>query len=269
MQSRAQIVATIGPATKDKNLMKEMILAGMDIARLNFSWGTHNEHAQYIRDIREMAQEVGKKVLIIQDLSGPRTQEAEGHEFNKQAIEVITPKDLADLKFGLEQGVDYVAMSFVGDAKDILKLREEINKLGKSTSIIAKIERKVALENINEIINVSDAIMIARGDLGNEIPLEEIPLIEEKIIKLCNLAGKSVIVATGMLFSMIENPEPSRAEMTDIEFAVLSGADAVMLSDETAMGKYPIESVKIMKKAILVAENKLISENNFHPNILS
>ena len=136
MRSKPQIVATIGPATKDSSLIKEMILSGMDVARLNFSWGTYEEHREYIKNIREMANEAGRKIPIIQDLSGPRTQEISGHKFNKIVTEIITPKDLADLKFGLESDVDYIAMSFIGNAGDVLKLREEIKKLGKNTPII-------------------------------------------------------------------------------------------------------------------------------------
>src|SRR3989338_8634548 len=268
MPSKSQIVATIGPAMKDRGLIREMILAGMDVARLNFSWGTYDEHAGYIKNIREMAEEIGKKVPIIQDLSGPRVQKMSGHGFNKKAVEVITPKDLADLKFGLERDVDYIAMSFIGNADDVFKLREEIRKLNKNTPIISKIERKIALDNLDEIIKISDAIMIARGDLGNEVPFEDIPLIEEKIIKACKSAGKPVVVATGMLFSMTENSKPARAEITDIEFAILSGADAVMLSEETAIGKHPVLSIKIMEKAIRAAENKLSSENRLSINPL-
>ena len=268
MPSRSQIIATIGPATKDKKIIKEMMTHQMDVARLNFSWGTYAEHAEYIKNIRDAASELDRKILIIQDLSGPRTQKASRHEFNQKATEIITEKNLADLKFGLEQRVDYIAMSFVGSAEDVLKLREEIKKLGKTAPIISKIERKIALDNLDEIIGASDAIMVARGDLGNEIPLEDIPLVEEKIIKACKFVKKPVIVATGMLFSMIENPEPTRAEMTDIEFAILSGADAVMLSDETAIGKYPIEAVKTMEKAVLAAEKKLVAEGHFSINPL-
>jgi len=263
MQSRVQIVATIGLATKEKSLIKEMIQAGMDVARLNFSWGTYEEHAGYIKNIREASQEVGKNVLIIQDLSGPRIQEKTGHEFNKEAVEVITPKDLADLKFGLEQGVDYIAMSFVGNAGDILKLREEIKKLelvrtvlSKNTKIIAKIERKVALDNIDEIINASDAIIIARGDLGNEIPLGQIPFVEKDIIKKCNDAKKPVIVATQMMMWMVDHDLPTRAEVTDVGFAIISGTDAVMLSEETASGKNPLKVIQMMEEILLEAEKE-------------
>lgn len=268
MPNKPQIVATLGPASKDKSIIKELITSGMDVARLNFSWGTYAEHSELIKNIREIAGGLGRKILIMQDLSGPRTQEISGHKFDKNSAEVITQKDLADLKFGMEHNADYVAMSFVGNAGNVLKLKEEIKKLGKRTPVISKIERKIALQNLEEIIGASDAVMIARGDLGNEIPLEEIPLVEERIIKVCKAAEKPVIVATGMLFSMINNPEPARAEMTDIEFAILSGADAVMLSDETAVGKYPVEAVTTMKKAVSAAENKLIAENRLIINPL-
>ena len=152
MPSRSQIIATIGPATKDKKIIKEMMTHQMDVARLNFSWGTYAEHAEYIKNIRDAASELDRKILIIQDLSGPRTQKASRHEFNQKATEIITEKNLADLKFGLEQRVDYIAMSFVGSAEDVLKLREEIKKLGKTAPIISKIERKIALDNLDEII---------------------------------------------------------------------------------------------------------------------
>ncbi|MEI6581106.1 MAG: pyruvate kinase [bacterium] len=257
MNSKAQIIATIGPATKDKKIIKEMIEHQMDVVRLNFSWGTHEEHKEYIKNIREMAEEVGRKIPIIQDLSGPRIQEKSGHEFKKGSTEVITDKDLDDLKFGLEQGVDYVAMSFVGKAEDVSNLREQMKKFGRIVPIISKIERKVALENIDEIIKFTDAVMIARGDLGNEVPLEEIPFIEKDIITKCKIAKKPVIVATQMMFSMIENPLPTRAEVTDIAYAILNGADAVMLSDESANGKHPLEAVEMMERGILETEKHL------------
>ena len=265
MNSKAQIVATIGPATKSREIIKEMIAHQMDAVRLNFSWGTYEEHAGYIKNIREDAKEAGKRIPIIQDLSGPRLQEKTGHEFNKQVQEITTEKDLADLKFGIEQGVDYVAMSFVGSASDILKLREKMKELapassgrvGKVIPIIAKIERKIALDNIDEIIKTADAIMIARGDLGNEIPLEQIPFIEKDIIEKCKKAKKPVIVATQMMFSMTENPLPTRAEVTDIAYAIINGADAVMLSEESATGHHPLEAVEMMEKGILEAEKHL------------
>lgn len=260
MPSKAQIVATIGPASWDKKMLKEMMTHQMDVVRLNFSWGTYEEHARVIKDVREEAQEVGRRIPIIQDLSGPRVQEGSGHEFNKGAIEVITEKDLNDLKFGIEQNVDYVAMSFVGNAQDIIKLREKMKEFGKVIPIIAKIERKVALDNLDEIIKVTDAVMVARGDLGNEIPLEQIPFVEKDIIEKCKKAGKPVIVATQMMLSMVENPIPTRAEVTDIAYAIINGADAVMLSEESATGKHPLEAIEMMEKGILEAEKHLKNE---------
>ncbi|MFA6274434.1 MAG: pyruvate kinase [Candidatus Paceibacterota bacterium] len=257
MGSKAQIIATIGPAMKDKKIMKEMMTHQMDAVRLNFSWGTYEEHADYIKSVREEAKEIEKKIPIIQDLSGPRVQEEKKHEFNKEAIEIITEKDLADLKFGIEQNVDYVAMSFVGCADDILKLREKMKEFGKIIPIIAKIERKVALDNLDEIIKVSDAVMVARGDLGNEIPLEQIPFVEKDIIEKCKKAKKPVIVATQMMTSMIENLIPTRAEMTDVAFAILNGADAVMLSEESAIGKHPLEVIEMMEREVAESEKHL------------
>jgi pyruvate kinase len=193
-------------------------------------------------------------VPIILDLSGPRIQDINSHKFDIEALELITSKDLADLKFGLEQGVDYFAMSFVGDAKDILELREKMQEFGKVIPIIAKIERKIGVANIDGIIKVSEAIMIARGDLGSEVPLEQIPFIQKDIIDKCKKAEKPVIVATQIMESMMKSPQPTRAEVTDIAYAILGGADILMLSEETTIGKYPLESVIMMEKGIIEAE---------------
>lgn len=254
MNSKAQIVATIGPATGKKEIIGKIIESNMSIARLNFSWGTYVEHANYIKNIREVAQDLGRKIPIIADLSGPRIQDQLGHKFNNKVLELITEKDLADLKFVLGQGVDYVAMSYVGNKDDIVKLREKMKGFGKIIPIIAKIERSVALTNIDEIIDISDAIMIARGDLGNEIPIEQIPFVQKDIIDRCKKAKKPVIVATQMMISMMDSKEPTRAEVTDVAYAVMTGADAVMLSEETAIGKYPLQVVVVMEKIIIEAE---------------
>ena len=254
MNSQAQIVATIGPATGDKNIIRKIINGGVDAVRLNSSWGTYEEHAGYIKNIKETSKEAGRHIPIILDLSGPRIQDINSHKFDIEAIEIITPKDLADLKFGVEQGVDYVAMSFVGSAGDIERLRAEMKELGKVLPVIAKIERESAVRNIDEIIQVSEAIMIARGDLGSEVPLEQIPFIQKDITEKCKRAGKPVIIATQIIESMMKNPVPTRAEITDIACAILDGADILMLSEETTIGQYPIESVVMMKKAILEAE---------------
>ena len=257
MNSKTHIVATIGPASKDKEILKKLIEHGMDVARLNFSHGTHQKHGECIKNIREIATDLNIRVPIIQDLSGPRLQNQEGHEFDKGSLEVLTKKDLEDLAFGIGEEVDYVALSYVGKASDVSLLRSEMQKLGKVIPIIAKIERKAALENLDEIIGVADAVMIARGDLGNEIPLEKIPFIEKDIIDKAKKAGKPVIVATQVLLSMTENPVPTRAEMTDIIYAVMNSTDALMLSEETAKGKYPVEAVMMMERGIKEAEANL------------
>ncbi len=257
MNSKAQIVATIGPATGSKEIVRQMIEHNMDVVRLNSSWGSYEEHAGYIKNVKDEAKIAGKHIPIIIDLSGPRLQEKVGHKFNEKIAEIITEKDLADLKFGLDQEADYVAMSYVGNKNDILNLREKMQKLGKIIPIIAKIERKEAVENIDEILEVSDAIMIARGDLGNEIPLEQIPFVEKDIIEKCKIVGKPVIVATQMMLSMTENAEPTRAEVTDVAYAIINGADAVMLSEESATGKHPLEAVIMMERGIIEAEKHL------------
>lgn len=240
------MVATLGPASRDREVIKKMVIGQMDVARLNFSWGAHIDHLDYIKNIRSVESELGKRIPIIQDLSGPRMKTDSGHEYDESSVEVVTEKDIADLKFGIEQGVDYVALSYVGDKNDVLKLRAEMEKIGKVIPIIAKIERKKALGNLDEIISVSDAIMIARGDLGNEIPLEQIPFIEKNIIEKCNKAGKPVITATQMMLSMVDSPTPTRAEVTDVVYAIMSGSDAVMLSEESARGSHPVLAVEMM-----------------------
>jgi pyruvate kinase len=270
---RAQIVATIGPASKDPAVLKAMIENGMDVARLNFSWGTYEEHAERIADIRTIARELNTHIPIIQDLSGPRIQEESGHEFDISAEHVLTEKDLKDLDFGAAQKVEYVAMSFVGDAHDVERLRKEMiargmcgaesdgrngahNNAHGGTKLIAKIERAKALTqaNLGNIIAAADAIMVARGDLGNEIPLERIPYAQLDIIRITKRSKKPVIVATQMMLSMTQNPTPTRAEVSDVAFAVIEGSDAVMLSEESASGKYPAETVAMMQKIILEAE---------------
>lgn len=228
----------------------------MDVVRLNFSWGTYEEHAGYIKTVRDVAAKLGKRIPIIQDLSGPRMQQEKGHHFDPSLEELITPKDIADLKFGLEHDVDYVAMSYVGSAEDVAELKRLIKESGKETPVISKIERQKAIDAIDAIIAVSDAIMIARGDMGNEVPLEKIPVIEKEIIEKCKKAGKPVITATQMFLSMTENPEPTRAEVTDVFFAITNGSDAIMLSEETSRGKYPVEAVMIMERAALEAEKQ-------------
>lgn len=259
--SRSQIVATIGPASETSEIISQLIKHQMDVARLNFSHGTHEEHGERIRIIREEAKKAGRSIPILQDLSGPRKNTEEGHGFDKKS-ETITSKDIKDLEFGINQGVEYVVLSYVGEAADIKRLKEIIKEKGGKQKVIAKIERPEGVENIDSIIEVSDAIMIGRGDLGQAIPIEKVPFAQLDIIKKCNEARKSVITATQMLFSMVENSIPTRAEVTDVAFAILSGSDAVMLSDETTIGKYPVEAVKVMERIVLEAERHIKIDYN-------
>lgn len=255
MESITKIIATIGPASNSRETISNMIKHRMDIARLNFSWGTYQWHTSIIKNIRALAKENNLSIPIIQDLSGPRIQDGIEHHFGgKEGQEIITEKDIADLSFGIEQGIEYVALSFVGQASDVIKLKELIREKGGNQKVISKIERKIAYENLDSIIKESDAIMVARGDLGNEFPLEEIPFIQHHIIQECKKAGKMVIVATEMLLSMIDSPTPTRAEVSDVAYAILDGADGVMLSEESAKGNYPVEAISMMEKIALVAE---------------
>lgn len=262
MSSRTQIVCTIGPASRTPEILDQLIAHGMDVARLNFSHGTHEEHAAMIADIRAAAQRAGKTVPIIQDLSGPRVQTGSSHHMDPNAIQVITEKDLNDLDFGIQQKVEYVCLSFVGSAKDVIELKEEIKKRAENAKLkienfpkaMAKVERKEALDNIEEIITASDAVMLGRGDLGQHIPIEQVPFAEAMVVHHCKEHRTPVIVATEMLKSMVDNPEPTRAEITDIAYAIILGADAVMLSEETARGTYPVQAVTVMEKVCLEAE---------------
>lgn len=328
---RTKIVCTIGPVSKSPELIEELIEAGMNVARLNFSHGTHDEHRQVIKTIHRLSEKKGRPVGILQDLAGPKIRvgpikagQAElkpnakfvltGREVVGNArrvsvsykglpqevkagdtilladgsielkvlentehditcrvviggvltsskglnlpqetlkIPIITEKDVEDLEFGLENGVDFIALSFVRDASDIEKAKGMIRGQGAGLPVIAKIERHEALENIDGIMEVVDGIMVARGDLGVEMSLEQIPLIQKMLIAKANEAGKPVITATQMLKSMVESPRPTRAEVADVANAILDGTDALMLSEETATGKYPVEAVRMMS---LVAE---------------
>ncbi|MEI8337534.1 MAG: pyruvate kinase [bacterium] len=263
--SKAQIVATIGPASHKYETLLEMVNHQMDVARLNFSWDTLEYHQIQIRVIREVEKKVGRRIPVIMDLPGPRIQGEEAHSYNIMATSALTPRDFELVQFGVAQGVEYISVSFVSSAKDIILCREIIEKYGGKSKIIAKIERKIAVDLIDEIIGVSDAIMVARGDLGNEIPLEKIPFIQASIVKKCKAAGKPVIVATQMMTSMISNKVPSRADVSDVSNAILQGADAVMLSEESALGKYPIETIEMMERIVLEAEDHMGKELTINP----
>ena len=327
---RTKIVCTVGPASREPAMLRELILAGMDVARLNFSHGSHDEHGENVARIRAAAQEAGRPVAILADLQGPKLRvgsmveggvtlvegedavltvepivgrgpEAlpvqydglprwvkpgdriliddgllELHVLSTTRTEVrcrvltggvlktnkgmnlprtppdipsITDKDRADLTFALDQGVDWVALSFVRTAKEIVELDRLISELlpdGAHVPVMAKIEKPEALENIEAIIHAADAIMVARGDLGIEIRPEEVPIAQKRIIGACNRAGVPVITATQMLDSMIRNPRPTRAEASDVANAILDGTDAIMLSGETSIGAYPLHAVRTM-----------------------
>lgn len=323
---KTKIIATIGPSSRSPEMLKKLIEAGMNVCRLNFSHGTHKEHAQLIKDIRKVAKKMGEPIAILQDLCGPkirtgvmgageiilkkgqkftltsrdvpgdakevgltytdlphnvrngdtllladgamelRVESASNTDVNCTVVvggvlsshkginlparsinaPILSEKDLADLQFGLDQKVDFVALSFVRTAHDVRTAKRIIKAHGSHTPLISKIEKFEAIDNIDEIIEISDGIMVARGDLGVEIPLELVPRVQKMLIRKTNQAAKPVITATQMLRSMVESPRPTRAEVTDVANAIYDGTDAIMLSEETAMGGYPVEAVSVM-----------------------
>lgn len=257
--SRAQIVATIGPSSDSSSVLRSMVEHQADVIRINFSWGDLAQHAGQIAVIREIEKAVGRPIPIIADLPGPRVQEGSQHMYDRDHAPAIsvTDRDKEFIRFAVEKGVDYVALSFVGSQADIAAAREVIRLAGGKQKIVAKIERAIAVTNVEPIIAMADAVMIARGDLGNEVPLEQIPFIQADIIRRANIAGTPVITATQMMFSMVNNPLPTRAEVTDVSDAIYEGSDAVMLSDETAAGKYPVEAVAMMERIILETERRI------------
>lgn len=332
--NKTKIVCTIGPASDSREVLGRMMDAGMNVARLNFSHGTREAHADKIALIREVAREKGVAVAILQDLAGPkirtgafacgsielkpgadfiltardvpgneaevgltyrelpqdvkagdmllladgalelRVEKVAGPDIHCRVIlggrlgshkginlpsrsiraPILTQKDHADLAFGLAQGVDYVALSFVRSAADIEVARAFMRAQGILRPLIAKIEKHEALAELDGIVDAVDAVMVARGDLGVDIPPEKVPTAQRQIIEKANFAGKPVITATQMLKSMMEAPRPTRAEVTDITNAVLEGTDAVMLSEESAMGQYPVEAVATMARIAAEAE---------------
>lgn len=263
--SRTQILATIGPSSIHEDILKKMLQNKVDAIRFNFSWLNNDKASEYFDKVRKVGSELGKSILIVADLPGPRVKNEDGHTYDQTVASGLTDKDKELIKFCIDKGVDYIALSFVSGRKEVDMCREILNTNSAKQKIIAKVERQVAVDNIHEIVETADAVMIARGDLGQEIPYEKLPFIQSEIIKKCKAVGKPVIVATQMLFSMVENDKPTRAEVTDVSQAVMEGADVVMLSDETAMGKYPVESVKAMEKIILEAESHT---NTLHINNL-
>ena len=255
--NKHDIIATIGHASQTDAVIEAMIDAGMTIARLNFSWDTHEIMHERILQVRRIATAKGVTIPILQDLSGPRVQDGAGHHYATGAEGVLTEKDSTDLAFGIEERCEYVALSYVGSRGVLDTLRHLLKEKGSSARIIAKIERQEALEHLEEIIDASDMIMVARGDLGDVVPYEEVPFIQHRIIKACVVAKKPVIVATQMLLSMVENDIPTRAEVSDVAYAIVDGATAVMLSEETAKGKHPATAVAVMRRIINGAEKHI------------
>jgi pyruvate kinase len=254
---KTQIIATIGPSSANTEIIYQMIIHEMGIARLNFGWSNLEEHEKHLRMIRAAEEKAGRKIKIIFDLPGPRIQKVQGHTYDKNEKFLLTKNDEKYIESGVKNNIEYFALSFVGNKQDVIDCRNLIKKYNGNQLIISKIERQKGLDHLDEIIDVSDAIMIARGDLGNEVPIETIPFIQDEIIKKSKKAGKPVITATQMMLSMTKNIAPTRAEVTDVAYAVLQGSDAVMLSDETASGKYPIQTVEIMEKIIIETEKHM------------
>lgn len=337
-KKKTKIVCTIGPATENEKTMSDLLDAGMNVMRLNFSHGDFEEHQARIDTLKKISEISGKTAAVLQDLCGPKirikefkngsinlqvgqtftltTKDIEGDEEmvsvnypklheevfpgdiiylhdgrkklevvrtkekeiecrvliggelkgkkglnfpdSKLSLSSLTEKDYQDLEFGIKNNVDFIALSFVRTARDIRELREFLNKRNSNAGIIAKIETPQAVKNIDEIIELSDGIMVARGDLAIEIPIEHMPHIQKLIINKCNEAAKPVITATQMLESMIYSQIPTRAEVSDIANAILDGTDAVMLSEETTLGNFPVHAVEIMSKVAMEVENDFL-----------
>jgi pyruvate kinase len=331
---RTKIVCTIGPASESEEVLARLILAGMDVARLNFAHGTHDEHARVIERIRTLDGKLGKPVAILQDLPGPKLRlgdfeggavllrtgaefvitsrpcmgtaevahapfpdffrevrvgdtiladdglihlkvlTSDGAEVRCQVVTggilrnhkgiglpsgrlhraALTKKDLADLEFGIAQGVDFVATSFVRSASDLVEVRNFLGAWGAKIPIIAKLEKPEAIRNLEDILQIASGVMVARGDLALEMSIEEVPVLQKFILRQARRYKVPVIIATQMLESMVEHPKPTRAEASDVANAILDGTDAVMLSAETATGSYPVEAVEMMVRLVGKAE---------------
>ena len=335
---KAKIVATLGPSSSSEAVIRRLFETGVDVFRLNFSHGSHAEHAERHRIIRQIEKDTGRPIGILMDIQGPKLRlgtfvqksvwleagdqfildmsDEPGNEKRSQLphpeifaalspgnelmindgrvklkvlecdsqhaltevlvrgeisshkgvnvpnvilpISVITEKDREDLEYGLSLGVDWIAQSFVQQASDVSELRSLI---GDRVSIMVKLEKPSALDNLDEILKLSDGAMVARGDLGVELPPQEVPVAQKEIIRRCRKVGKPVVIATHMLDSMVQSPVPTRAEASDVATAVYDGADAVMLSAESAAGEYPVESVKMMNDIIYAVEHDWLYNN--------
>lgn len=341
LRRKTKIVATLGPASQSPEIIHELIRAGANVFRLNFSHGTHEEHSRLVSIVREESAKLDRNVAIFQDLCGPKVRigEVEGGEVHltegqairlrpfdgsvgtnqtlyvqafdptlvikpgeqaflsdgqiellaktvsREAVDCliisggilrsrsgiavpqsrldlpcITEKDVRDIEWAVKADIDYVALSFVRRASDIQELRERLSGHGVSLPIIAKIERAKVMDELGEVVEAADAVMVARGDLGLELPLERVPGAQKLIIEQANLAGTPVITATQMLRSMIREQRPTRAEVSDVCTAVRDGTDAVMLSDETAIGKHPVQAVQVLDRILQEAEHEFVDE---------
>jgi pyruvate kinase len=241
-----------------------MIDHQLDVVRLNFSWGDTAMRVEQIALVKKLAKEAGRHIPIIIDLPGPRVQEEGSHTYNRGAVSALTEQDKGFIRFAVEQGVDYIAVSFVGGPEDVRECKALVAQFTGNQKVIAKIERAIALESLGAIIAEADAVMVARGDLGNEVPLEQIPFVQERIIRESKAAGKPVITATQMLISMVNSPVPTRAEVTDVTNAILEGSDAIMLSEESAIGNYPVEVIAMMERIAAEAELHMKSQATFN-----
>src|ERR671929_196272 len=250
---RTKIIAPLGPATSSHERITALVHAGMDCARLNFSHGTHEQHAEALRLVRGVQEEVGRPVAIMADLQGPKLRVGDLPE----PVMLERGKHVDDLEFAVEQEVDFVALSFVRSAADVRDLRGLIDQAGSHAGVVAKVEKAEAVEALDAIVADSDALMVARGDLGVEIGPASVPLLQKRIIVRALDRGKPVITATQMLESMVHQAEPTRAEASDVANAVLDGTSALMLSGETAMGEYPVEAVAYMDRIACAVEPSL------------
>lgn len=339
---RTKIVCTIGPSCQDQATLRQLALAGMNVARLNFSHGTHADKLQHIASVRSISQELDRPIAILQDLCGPKIRLGEitnplelhpgqtvgfsinpddrdgtipypnvpafkaiwkGHRIliddgkvelvatkcdedtitadvivggfissrkgvnlpdTRLPVSSVTQKDLDDLRLGIENGVDWVAVSFIRSAADLTPVIQLLRQSNSRIKLIGKIEKREAVQNLDEIMDVVDGIMIARGDLGVEIPIDEVPVVQKHIILEANKRGKLVITATQMLESMMNAPRPTRAEASDVANSILDGTDAVMLSGETAAGLYPVQTVDIMSKICARMEQSMVGTSRDH-----
>lgn len=227
---RTKIVATIGPSSSDEKILERMIKSGVNVCRLNFAYGTFDSHEKVIKSIRKISKKLSKSVAILQDIRG------------------IVGRPKEDLLFGIKNDIDYIALSFIKSPIDVINLRKILKS--KPIQVIAKIETPSAVQHFDKILEISDGIMVARGDLGIQMPQEKVPIIQKQIVEKCIRDSKPVIVATQMLSSMVVSSKPTRAEVSDVANAVIDHTDAVMLSEETTKGEHPVKVVEVMNKII-------------------